>query len=78
MTTRSWSSVRDMAEEYDLTPETVRNRVRSGAWPAGRDGRMIRFSPEQQDQIREQWTAGKRRTYRPDLIREAMRNRRAA
>lgn len=77
-TDEAWATVADLAAEYSVTEETVRNRVRSGAWPAARDGRMIRFSPEHQQAIREQWHTDRRRTYRPDLIREAMRARRAA
>lgn len=51
MRARIYATTADLAEQYRITEETVRSRVRSGEWPADRIGRLIRFSPEQQDQI---------------------------
>lgn len=51
MPARVYATTADLGEQYRITEETVRARVRSGEWPADRIGRLIRFSPEQQDQI---------------------------
>lgn len=56
---RTYATVKDLAAYYRLSPNTVRSKVHSGQWPADRipstTGKraLIRFSPEQQDEIQE-------------------------
>lgn len=49
----TWATVDDLATELQISKATVYRRVETGEWPAGRTGRAIRFSPQQQDEIRE-------------------------
>lgn len=37
----------DVAEMFGVSTETVRRRVNNGVWPAWRDGRHMRFGPEE-------------------------------
>lgn len=63
---RTFATVKDMALHYRMSQSTVRNKVRSGQWPAERipseTGKraMIRFSPEQQDEIDQMIRTGNR------------------
>lgn len=54
---RTWVTAKDLATMYSLSADTVRSKVRTGEWPADRIGQgrraIIRFSPEQQDIIRD-------------------------
>ena len=47
----TYASVREMALRHNVSEATVRRRVESGDWPAGRDGKLVRFSPEDQETI---------------------------
>lgn len=50
-TSEHWETVQDMALKYRISEDSVRRKVKSGAWPCDRIGRLYRFSPEQQEQI---------------------------
>lgn len=51
-----WATVTDLAELYSMSPTAVRSRAKSGEWPCHRLGhRTIRFSPEDQRDIRDMW-----------------------
>lgn len=73
---RTWANVEDMALHYRVSESTVRNKVNSGEWPAERIGngkrRMIRFSPEQQDQIDANIRTGQRAHSNLDWLDEAL------
>lgn len=75
MTTGPYATVADMAERYNLSAETIRSYVRTAHWPADRVGprRLIRFSPEQQDQVRAQTAAARTGQRRSDRRLEAIR-----
>lgn len=75
MTSERWDTVADMAETYRISDKTVRAKVASGEWPADRIGRLIRFSPEQQDIIRHQVAVGTSRRRRSDRLRDALERR---
>ncbi|VXB24831.1 hypothetical protein [Citricoccus sp. K5] len=77
MSAESWFAVADMSAQYRISDKTVRAKVASGEWPADRIGRLIRFSPEQQDIIRHQVAVGTSRRRRSDRIREALERRAA-
>lgn len=69
----AWKSLQDMAKKYRLSDDTVRRKVKDGAWPADRIGRLYRFSPEQQEEIAE-IVSGKRDSgYDKNRIAEALR-----
>lgn len=72
MTSHRWATVMDMADCYRISDKTVRAKVASGEWPADRIGRLIRFSPDQQDAIRHQVAVGTSRRRRSDRLREAL------
>ncbi|MFJ5108656.1 MULTISPECIES: hypothetical protein [unclassified Glutamicibacter] len=55
----SYATTSDLADEYRLKPITVQRRAKDGTWPAGKVGNQYRFSPEQQEEIR-QIVLGKR------------------
>lgn len=61
---RTYATVKDLAKYYRISQTTVRSKVQSGQWPADRipskSGKrsMIRFSPEQQDEIQEKIRSG--------------------
>lgn len=75
---RTFATVRDMANYYRLSQSTVRNKVRSGQWPAERilseSGKraLIRFSPEQQDEIDQMIRAGNRARSNLDWLDDAL------
>ena len=75
---RTFATVKDMATYYRLSQSTVRNKVRSGQWPAERipseTGKraMIRFSPEQQDEIDQMIRAGRNRATNLDWLDDAL------
>ena len=46
-------TVEQMAARHGVSQSTVRRRVASGEWPAGRNGRLIRFTPDHQQKIAE-------------------------
>ncbi|MGH8867116.1 MAG: hypothetical protein ACRDYU_03860 [Actinomycetes bacterium] len=43
--------VGDLAAKFGISPETVRRRVASRAWPSTRFGKKLQFSPAQVRQI---------------------------
>lgn len=47
----TWITSAELAARLQISPETVRDRVAAGEWPAGRIGRHLRFSPDQVQQI---------------------------
>lgn len=67
-----YATVADMSDCYRISDKTVRAKVATGEWPADRIGRLIRFSPEQQDTIRHQVAVGTSRRRRSDRLREAL------
>lgn len=75
---RTFASVKDMAIYYRLSQSTVRNKVRSGQWPAERipsqSGKrsMIRFSPEQQEEIDQMIRSGRRAYSSLDWLDDAL------
>jgi hypothetical protein len=75
---RTYASVKDMAIYYRMSQSTVRNKVRSGQWPAERipskSGKrsMIRFSPEQQDEIDQMIRSGSTRSTSLDWLDDAL------
>ncbi|MDI3331445.1 MAG: helix-turn-helix domain-containing protein [Micrococcus sp.] len=70
---RPFTSVADMAEHYAVSADVVYRKVETGEWPASRIGRMIRFSPDQQDEIeRLVVSAGARQAPKKDRITEAL------
>lgn len=69
---QEWATVRDMAQEHNISIATVYRRVESGAWPAGRNGKLIRFSPEQQDEIKQLITRGDTGAFQWDRIEAAL------
>lgn len=48
---KKFATVNDQAEKYSVSPDVVYRKVDAGTWPASRIGRLIRFSPDQQDEI---------------------------
>ena len=75
---RTFATVKDMALHYRMSQSTVRNKVRSGQWPAERipseTGKraMIRFSPEQQDEIDQMIRSGRRANSSLDWLDSAL------
>lgn len=75
---RTYATVKDLAVYYRMSQSTVRNKVRSGQWPAERipsqSGKrsMIRFSPEQQDEIADMIRGGKKANDNLDWLDEAL------
>ncbi|MGR6901104.1 helix-turn-helix domain-containing protein [Glutamicibacter creatinolyticus] len=51
--TDSYATTEDLAAEYGISVVTVQRRASDGSWPAGKVGNRYRFSPEQQDEIRQ-------------------------
>lgn len=47
-------NVPEVAAMFGVCEQTVLNRVKAGKWPAWRDGRQIRFSPEDIEAIKSQ------------------------
>ncbi|HEY1156089.1 MAG TPA: helix-turn-helix domain-containing protein [Arthrobacter sp.] len=47
-------TVPEVAKMFRVCEQTVRNRVNEGKWQAWRDGRQIRFGPEDIEAIRAQ------------------------
>lgn len=47
----TWITSAELAARLQISPETVRDRVAEGEWPAGRIGRHLRFSPDHVQQI---------------------------
>ena len=72
MSARTWATVADLAEQYQVSERNVRQKVKDGAWPADRVGRLIRFSPEQQDQIAHLVRCGWTSTHQRDRISAAL------
>ncbi len=50
-----WATVSDLADLYSMSQTAVRDRITSGEWPCHRLGRTIRFSPDDQQVIRDMW-----------------------
>lgn len=75
---RTYATVKDMAVYYRLSQSTVRNKVRSGQWPAERIPSesgirsAIRFSPEQQDEIDQMIRSGYKRSTNLDWLDDAL------
>lgn len=46
-----------------MSPTAVYKRAKSGEWPSHRQGRAIRFSPDDQQRIEDMW-----QSTRPDRI----------
>lgn len=75
---RTFASVKDMAIYYRMSQSTVRNKVRSGQWPADRipsesgKRRMIRFSPEQQEEIDQMIRSGTTSSTNLDWLDDAL------
>jgi len=75
---RTFATVEDLAIYYRMSQSTVRNKVRSGQWPAERipsesgKRRMIRFSPEQQDEIDQMIRSGRRANSSLDWLDSAL------
>lgn len=57
-----WATVSDVADLYSMSQTAVRARITSGEWPCHRLGRTIRFSPDDQQAIRDMWKSNQ-----PDL-----------
>ncbi|WP_156837256.1 hypothetical protein [Nesterenkonia alba] len=57
-----WATVSDLADLYAMSQTAVRTRIKTGEWPCHRMGRTIRFSPEDQRDIRDMWKSNQ-----PDL-----------
>lgn len=72
MTTEAYLTVADVAAEFNVSTATVYRRVESGTWPCSRFDRIIRFSPEQVDQIRQAAVQEPPVDYDPRRIRQAM------
>lgn len=68
----AYASVRDMALRHNVSEATVRRRVASGEWPAGRNGRLIRFTPEHQQKIADLIASG-HTSEDADLMERALR-----
>lgn len=58
-----WAKVREIAELYSMSEEAVRRKARDGTWPSHRQGKAIRFSPDDQQRIEDMW-----KSTRPDRI----------
>lgn len=76
---RIWLTVKDIAEQYQLSENTVRNKVNSGEWPADRIGKgkkrkLIRFSPEQQDEIEHLVRQGNRQQRKRGWLNDALKD----
>lgn len=67
-----YATTTDLARRFRISERTVREKVASGAWPADRIGRLIRFSPDQQDEIVHIVAAGTTRRRRSDRLRGAL------
>lgn len=57
-----WATVSDLADLYSMSQTAVRARITNGEWPCHRLGRTIRFSPDDQQDIRDMWKSSQ-----PDL-----------
>lgn len=68
----TYATVSDMASRFNISEDAVYRRVSAGSWPASRIGRMIRFSPEQQEQIEQSVSDARPAGYRKDRIRLAL------
>lgn len=75
---RIWLTVKDLAAQYQISENTVRNKVNSGQWPADRipsdTGKrtLIRFSPEQQDEIEHTVRHGNRKSRKRGWLNDAL------
>lgn len=61
-----------MAAKYDVSKDVIYDLVSSGAWPAGRVKKSIRFSPAQQDEIDVIVLKGRQKTYRSNRLRDLL------
>lgn len=68
-------TTRDMAEKFNISPETVRRQAASGQWPASRIGNRYRFSPDHVRQIESESEIDRNDAsdFSPDRIRAALR-----
>ena len=78
MSAQTWATTEDMAARLRISPRTVRRRVREGTWPASRVGNLIRFSPDQQEQIAQSLAPQVTPIRSASRIRDAFKSRRAA
>lgn len=66
------ATLQDLAIKYQISAETVRRKVRDGAWPCVRIGRLYRFSPEQQAEIDRLLAEPGPYAFDPNRIRRAL------
>lgn len=71
--TESYATTQDMAAKYRIGDDTVRRKAQTGEWPCDRIGRLYRFSPEQQDEIKQIVSGAKASGYDKDRIAAALR-----
>lgn len=69
----TWATPQDMAARLRISERTVRAKVAAGEWEADRIGRLIRFSPDQQDQIAASIAHKQAPKRQASRIREALR-----
>lgn len=67
----TYLTVPEVAQMFQICEQTVRNRVNGGQWPAWRDGRQMRFGPEEIEAIRRKGSQGPA----PDKAQRRTRNR---
>lgn len=65
----------EVAEMFGVSDATVRRRVNDGIWPAWRDGRQIRFGPEDIEAIKA-WGRPTPLPYRISSLERRQRNKR--
>lgn len=66
------ASLAEMAERHNISLNTARRRVESGEWPAGRNGKLVRFTPAQQEHIASLIAHGERHEDDADLMDRAL------
>ncbi len=71
--TASYATTEDLAAEYNIKPITVQRRAADGIWPAGKVGNRYRFSPEQQEEIRQIVLGNRGNRFDKNRIAEALR-----
>ncbi|GAB3754861.1 hypothetical protein GCM10027591_03850 [Zhihengliuella somnathii] len=75
----TYSTPKDLAEEFQVSTEFVRRKARQGVWPSSKFGSSYRFSPEDREQIRDMVRKPVREPVRkPEGIRESMEQLRHA
>lgn len=80
MSAHTYATPADLAARYQISVDTVRARVnaKTDPWPSSRLGRLIRFSPEQQDEIARRIAVEKAPARRASRIQAAFDALRAA